>query len=81
MPSYPQSLRFAPKKPFAWVLVAPFVIAPRVTTGDHDPSPASGHQCAGGVGSRVRLDPVVQEYSRFVEVRRDEAGQWPQPGA
>src|SRR5215470_7024466 len=62
MASYPQYLRFAPKKPLAWVEVPPFVIAPRVTTV-RPPVPQTGRPASGPVPSTRRFSGWSQPTS------------------
>src|SRR5215470_464708 len=59
MASYPQYLRFAPKKPLAWVEVPPFVIAPRVTTV-RPPVPQTGKPARGPVPRTRRFSGCSQ---------------------
>src|SRR4029453_16569763 len=69
MASYPQYLRFAPKKPLAWVEVPPFVIAPRVTTV-RPPVPQTGRPASGPVPSTRRLAGWSQSTSAGTSSQR-----------
>jgi len=54
MASYPEYFRAAPKKPLAWVDVAPSVWAPRVMTVS-PPVPHTGSPASGPVARMRRL--------------------------
>src|SRR5262249_48840009 len=78
MASYPQYLRFAPKKPFAWVEVPPFVIAPRVTTV-RPPVPHTGRPASGPVPSTRRFCGWSQPTSEGTSSQRILAPRPPPP--